>query len=210
MNLNSVDSVTVLEPMSDTASNEAAQIAPMLDVKVIDDLATLRLLSDPLRLRLIEELGAQPTTVKVLAKAMAMKPNRLYYHVNLLEEHGLVRVTDTRIVSGIVERTYGLVAKHFAVSEDLAMPAEVKREVAETLLRVVSAELGDAVDAEARGGLPNVVGRMQLWLTEDERAGFEKQLGELLEKYGAGEHHRSDVDADRFTLLYALYAPTQK
>ena len=28
------------------------------DFKVIDDLATLRLLSDPLRLRLIEELGA--------------------------------------------------------------------------------------------------------------------------------------------------------
>ena len=78
----------------------------ILDVKVIEDLATLRLLSDPLRLRLIEELGVQPTTVKALARAMGMKPNRLYYHVNLLEQHGLVRVTQTRIVSGIVERTY--------------------------------------------------------------------------------------------------------
>src|SRR5262245_31172041 len=102
----------------------------MLDVKVIDDLATLRLLSDPLRL--IEELGVVPTTVKALARAMGMKPNRLYYHVNLLEQHGLVRVTHTRIVSGIVERTYALVARHFAVSEALALPTDVKRDVTDT------------------------------------------------------------------------------
>jgi DNA-binding transcriptional ArsR family regulator len=183
---------------------------PIPDVKVIDDLATLRLLSDPLRLRLIEELGVQPTTVKALARAMAMKPNRLYYHVNLLEQHGLVRVTQTRIVSGIVERTYALVAKHFVVSESLALPVDVKREVTDTLMRVVGAELGEAVDAEARGGPANVVGRMQLWLTEEERAGFEKQLGELLEKYGAGEHHRGDADADRYNLLFALYAPVEQ
>jgi hypothetical protein len=141
---------------------------------------------------------------------MDMKPNRLYYHVNLLEEHGLVRVTQTRIVSGIVERTYALVARHFAVSDDLALPVEVKRDVTDTLFRVVSAELGEAVDAEARGGPANAVGRMQLWLTDDEREGFEKQLGELLATYGAGEHHRTDVDANRYTMLFALYAPVDQ
>lgn len=184
--------------------NEAESIP---DYKVIDDLATLRLLSDPLRLRLIEELGIAPTTVKTLAKTLAMKPNRLYYHVNLLEEHGLIRVTDTRVVSGIIEKTYGLVAKHFAVSDDLSMPAELKRDVADTLFRVVSAELGDALDAEAKGGPAGVVGRIQLWLTEDEREGFEKQLAELLNAYASNEKHRADADADRYTLLYALYAP---
>jgi len=177
------------------------------NVKVIDDLATLKVISDPLRLRLIEELGARPTTVKVLANVLGIKPNRLYYHVNLLEDHGLIKVTDTRIVSGIVERTYGLVARHFAVDDQLALPAEIKRDVTDTLFRVVSAELGHALEAEARGGPAGSVGRMQLWLTEEERAGFEKQLGELLATYGAGEHHRADADADRYTLLYALYAP---
>ncbi len=102
--------------------DEEAPDGTMLDVKVIDDLATLRLLSDPLRRALIEKLGEGPTTVKQLARAMDMKPNRLYYHVNLLEDHGLVRVTQTRIVSGIVERTYALVARRFSVSEALALP----------------------------------------------------------------------------------------
>jgi DNA-binding transcriptional ArsR family regulator len=170
------------------------------DVKIIEDLATLRLLSDPLRLRLIEELGMQPTTVKELAKAMDMKPNRLYYHVNLLEEHGLVRVTQTRIVSGIVERTYALVAKHFAVSEALSLPVDVKREVTNTLFRVVSAEIDGAADAN--------VGRMQLWLTADEREAFKQELADLLDKYGNGERQRADAVADRYTLLFALYSPT--
>jgi DNA-binding transcriptional ArsR family regulator len=171
------------------------------DVKIIEDLATLRLLSDPLRLRLIEELGVQPTTVKELAKAMDMKPNRLYYHVNLLEEHGLVRVTQTRIVSGIVERTYALVAKHFAVSDDLSLPVDVRREVTNTLFRVVSAEIDDAADAN--------VGRMQLWLTDDEREAFKQELSDLLDKYGNGDRQRADAVADRYTLLFALYAPTE-
>jgi DNA-binding transcriptional ArsR family regulator len=186
---------------------ELERDAVLPDFKVIDDLATLRLLSDPLRLRLIEELGGRPTTVKVLARAMGIKPNRLYYHVNLLEEHGLIKVTETRLVSGIVERTYGLVARHFAVSDELALPADVKRDVTDTLFSVVSAELGEALDAEARGGPAAVAGRMQLWLTDHERAGFEKQLAELLASYATGDRHRADADADRYTLLYALYAP---
>ncbi|HUR76639.1 MAG TPA: hypothetical protein VMZ22_01730 [Acidimicrobiales bacterium] len=74
----------------------------------------------------------------------------------------------------------------------------------------MSAELGDAVDAESRGGPPNMVGRMQMWLTEAERAGFEQELGDLLDKYGNGDPHRSDVDADRFTLLFALYSPVDQ
>jgi DNA-binding transcriptional ArsR family regulator len=168
------------------------------DVKIIEDLATLRLLSDPLRLRLIEELGVAPTTVKELARAMDMKPNRLYYHVNLLEEHGLVRVTQTRIVSGIVERTYALVAKHFAVSEALALPVDVKREVTNTLFRVVSAEIDGAN-----------VARMQLWLTDDERDAFKQELSDLLDKYGNGERQRADAVADRYTLLFALYSPAE-
>jgi DNA-binding transcriptional ArsR family regulator len=198
----------LLDEVPDVSDDDVNGDIP--DLKVIEDLATLRLLSDPLRLRLIEELGAQPTTVKALAKAMGMKPNRLYYHVNLLEQHGLVRVTQTRIVSGIVERTYALVARHFAVSEALALPTDVKRDVTDTLFRVVSAELGEAVDAEARGGPANMVGRMQLWLTEDERAGFETELGELLDKYGRGDPQRADIDAGRYTLLFALYSPVDQ
>lgn len=193
--------------VTEALNGAPASDATLPDYKVIDDLATLRLLSDPLRLRLIEELGIRPTTVKALAKTLGMKPNRLYYHVNLLEEHGLIKVTDTRLVSGIVERTYGLVAKHFAVSDDLSMPTELKREVADTLLRTVGAELAEALTDEADGGPGGVVGRIQLWLTDDERAGFEKQLAELLAAYASNEKQRADAEADRYTLLYALYAP---
>lgn len=179
------------------------------DFKVIDDLATLRVLSDPLRLRLIEVLGVRPATVKTLATALGVKPNRLYYHVNLLEQHGLVRVTASRMVSGIVERTYGLVARHIAVDDKLALPADLKQAMTETILSVVGAELEQALLLDEAGRPPSVVGRMQLFLRPDERAGFEKKLGELLEEYGAGSNERAD-DARRHVLLYALYAPADE
>ena len=56
----------------------------------------------------------------------------------------------------------------------------------------------------------DAVARMLLWLTEEERAGFEKELGDLLDKYGNGDQHRPDVDANRFTLLFALYSPVDQ
>ena len=176
------------------------------DYKVVDDLATLRVLSDPLRLRLIELLGVKPATVKTLAKALGVKPNRLYYHVNLLAEHGLVRVTASRMVSGIVERTYGLVARHITVDDNLAMPAELRQAMADTILSVVGAELEQALRLDEAGRPPTAVGRMQLFLRPDERTGFEKKLGELLQEYGTGSRDRAE-DAVRHVLLFALYSP---
>lgn len=194
------------EALNGASSAGGGDEAAVPDYKVIDDLATLRVLSDPLRLRLIELLGVQPATVKTLAKALGVKPNRLYYHVNLLEEHGLVRVTASRMVSGIVERTYGLVARHIAVDDNLAMPAELRRAMTDTILSVVGAELEQALRLDEAGRPPTAVGRMQLFLRPDERVGFEKKLSELLEEYGTGSRERAD-DAVRHVLLFALYSP---
>jgi hypothetical protein len=110
------------------------------------------------------------------------------------------------MVSGIVERTYGLVARHIAVDDNLAMPADLKRAMTDTILAVVGAELDQALQLDEVDRPPTAVGRMQLFLRPDERVGFEKKLGELLEEYGAGGDDRAD-DARRHVLLFALYAP---
>ncbi|MBX6342634.1 MAG: helix-turn-helix transcriptional regulator [Thermomicrobiaceae bacterium] len=89
--------------------HEPAGAAP--DVFVIRDLETLRAVSDPLRLRLFELLRGGPRTVKQLAAALDLPPTRLYYHVGQLEAHGLVRVVDTRVVSGIIEKRYQATAQ---------------------------------------------------------------------------------------------------
>jgi DNA-binding transcriptional ArsR family regulator len=94
---------------------------PLAELK-ISDLETIRIMSDPLRLRIIQAMSAdidEPWTVKRLAAALGVPATKLYYHVNLLEKHGLVRVTGTGIVSGIVESRYAITARRFGVARSV-------------------------------------------------------------------------------------------
>ena len=73
------------------------------------DIETLRVLADPLRLRMLEvfgQHGREPLTVKEIARSLGEPLTKLYYHVNLLEQHGLIVVASSRLVSGILEKHY--------------------------------------------------------------------------------------------------------
>ena len=86
---------------------------------MIENLETLKVVADPLRLRILDAFGDKPHTVKQIAKVLEIPPNKLYYHVNMLEEHGLIRVVNTRLVSGIVEKTYRATAYLFVFSDEV-------------------------------------------------------------------------------------------
>lgn len=75
------------------------------DEMMIEDAETLRVLADPLRLR-IRELMVRPCTVKQVAAVLGIAPTKLYYHINLLEKHKLIVVVAARVVSGIIEKQY--------------------------------------------------------------------------------------------------------
>ena len=88
----------------------------------IDSLDTLKVLSDPTRLEIMKYIGdenkrGKRCTVKNLAKLMGVPPTKLYYHIKLLEEHELLVVGDTRIVSGIIEKHYQVVALEITLSQ---------------------------------------------------------------------------------------------
>lgn len=91
------------------------------DVMTITDLETLRVLADPLRLSIVEYL-AKPGTVKRIAQKLGKPPTKLYYHFNLLEKHDLIRLVDTRVVSGIIEKHYQASARSFHLERSLLSP----------------------------------------------------------------------------------------
>ena len=75
------------------------------------DPAKLRVLADPVRSFVVYSLVPEAKTVKQLAAELGCPPTRLYYHLQQLEKHGLVQVERTRIVSGIVEKHYRVIAR---------------------------------------------------------------------------------------------------
>lgn len=77
--------------------------------RLISDVETLKALSDPLRLRILELMTTgrnEAFTVKRLATALEVSQTKLYHHVNLLVERELIRPVGTRVVSGIIETSY--------------------------------------------------------------------------------------------------------
>lgn len=88
----------------------------------IRDLRALRVATHPLRQQILATLNGPPRAVREVAAELGLDPHRLYYHVHLLEEHGLVRVTDSRVVSGIIEKHYQVTAHEFLVDTELVSP----------------------------------------------------------------------------------------
>ncbi len=75
----------------------------------ISDVETIKALSDPLRLRILEVMTGdhrETFTVKRLASILGVSQTKLYHHVNLLAERELIRPAGQRVISGIIETSY--------------------------------------------------------------------------------------------------------
>ncbi len=84
---------------------------------VLEDLAALKAISEPTRLRMLMLLSdGPPLTVKELSSELALAPTRLYYHIQILERAGMIRVASRRLVSGIEEKSYQATASNWVPS----------------------------------------------------------------------------------------------
>jgi predicted ArsR family transcriptional regulator len=125
--------------------------APQLTANV----AELRALAHPLRLRILELFAEAPRTTKQVSELLGQPPTRLYHHVAALERAGLLKLRETRKNRGAVEkwyetpgRTFGTTAKRGGTR---GPDSAARRAVAMTVLdqtrrEVVSALARDAAE----------------------------------------------------------------
>lgn len=160
---------------------------------IVSDLETLKVTADALRLRLIDLLRQRPATAKALAAVLETQPRSLYYHLNLLERHGLIRVVETRLVSGIQEKTYRASAYLF-VFKDFAPGAEGDAPplgvAVSSIMHITEEELREAVARgriDLRDGAPPEHALHNDWrllrLTAAEAASLAARLEALLNEY---------------------------
>ncbi len=163
------------------------------EIRVLRDPEVLRLIADPLRLRMLELLRQQPRTVTELATLLDTPRTKLYYHIKLLETHDLVTVVESRLVSGIVEKRYRATAYRLTVDKSLlgtgandGSPLEVYLsfildEVAGEIRRAVDTGLVDldATHEDAIAPRRLVVGRKWYRFSDEEVSDFRRQVNEL-------------------------------
>ena len=87
----------------------------MLDIQVIDDPAAAAVALEPVRSRLLSELAA-PASAATLAARVGLARQKVNYHLNTLEAHGLVRLAQERKWGGLTERLLVATAASYIVS----------------------------------------------------------------------------------------------
>lgn len=91
----------------------------MKDTFQIRDLEQIKLLSDPLKLQLLQAFAEQPRTTKQVARALGESVTKLYRHVDALHAAGLLEIAAEKQKRGTVERTFRAVARRFEADHGL-------------------------------------------------------------------------------------------
>ena len=125
------------------------------DLLTLTELEQIRVLADPLRVRMVELFCRDEYTTKQVAEKLGEKPTKLYHHVEALEKVGLIRQMRTRRNRGTLERYYLAVARAFRADSSLFSKGNLGGEqetilaVVETILDRTGAEMRDLARAEA-------------------------------------------------------------
>ena len=174
----------------------------MLCIEVIDDPAVATVALEPTRSRLLSEL-AMPASAATLATRVGLTRQKVNYHLNALEGHGLVRLAEERKWGGLTERLLVATAASYVVSPSamglvavdpnreadrlsasylIALGARVVREVGDLVRRAKEAGKRLAtlsVDTEVRFRSPA------------DRAAFSNELAEAITKLVSKYHDES-------------------
>lgn len=94
----------------------------MLALDVIEDPAAAAVALEPVRSRLLAELG-EPASAAALASRVGIPRQKVNYHLRALEAHGLVKEAGTRRWGGLTERLLVASAASYLVSPGALGPA---------------------------------------------------------------------------------------
>lgn len=180
----------------------------MIDVFWIEDMETLEVIADPMRMQIIELLPT-PRTVKELAETMEVPRTRLYHHIGLLVDAGVIEVVESREVRALTERVYQATARSYQPSKAFLAgvdPGEQAQVILDSLFAVTRADFVRSAE-EGRISLDDPrakvqVGRHRFELTPDQLEQMLAELGELFRRYGDVEEEPSSIRVAALTVIY--------
>jgi DNA-binding transcriptional ArsR family regulator len=188
---------------------------PQKDAYALSDLEQIKVLADPLRIRILEALSQERTT-KQVAEMLGEKPTKLYHHVAALERVGLIALSRTRQNRGTVEKYYLAVARTFRAASRV-FHAEQKggkkknaalRKMISTFFDTTAAELSEIVDVAENATKDNedptktieekvIVSFLEIRGTEEEMKKIRRKLSELIASVSADAERAPESGHDR-------------
>ena len=193
----------------------------MLDIHVIDDPAAATVALEPMRSRILSELGA-PASAATLATRVGLARQKVNYHLRALEAHGLVRLAEERKWGGLTERLLVATAASYVVSPfALGLPAadlsrDIDRLSASYLIALgarVVREVGDLVRRAKAAGkrlATLAVDTEVRFRSATDRAAFTRELTEAITKLISKYHDESAPGGRAHRLVVVAHPLPQK
>jgi DNA-binding transcriptional ArsR family regulator len=190
----------------------------MRDVMLIESIEQAGALLSPLRMELLQ-LAAEPRSCTEFAESLGESPQKIYYHVKVLERAGAIEKVEERRVRAIPEGLYRATARSYWLSPKLVGRIGGPRHARDqlslgyvlSLAEDLQAEVGRLAQEE-RDGIPSLGFSAQVHFAGPaERAAFLHEVQEAIQsiatKYGAvGPPHReADQTLDTFRLILVCY-----
>ena len=173
---------------------------------VIKDLDQIKALADPLRQRILGLLVNQPRTTKQVAIELGEPLTKLYRHVEMLEQAGLITLVRTVPKRGATEKYFQAVARSFAVAGNSLSP-EAATEVEEMFSKAFEEILSEVRAGVCRVGGDQPAGPGRAFLASCEVRVTPERLIELQERLAGLAQEFSCEDGETvapFKLLIAM------
>ena len=187
---------------------------------VIHSVDTLKVYFDPIRTQIMQEVANTPRTVQQIAEALNVPFTRLYYHIKMMEKHGLIRMVDVKQMPGAIEEKYYQVsARMFVIDRSLLMfDPQGENENLELLLKNVFDASHTDVRQSVRAGRIDMsvtpphpksllARRFVFRLTDKKASKFQKELMDLIVKYQSLETSPDDAYYAAVVGLYPSNMP---
>jgi DNA-binding transcriptional ArsR family regulator len=186
------------------------------DIFTISDLASLKAISDPLRLSIFQKIGeinqsGSLCTAKILAEELDLPQTKLYYHLKLLERSNFIEVAETKVISGIIEKHYRVVSNKITISSDLLAGTDIGSEsilsMATGLFRNSLEDIQKSIRYHGKDHDQNLsLGRTVVRLAQDQVQEFISKLTEISEEFAAqSEDSVDEKKTSTFGFTYAVY-----
>lgn len=187
-------------------------------VFLVDNLETLKVLTDPTRIEILHILTPEPQSINQVAEKMGLSSSRLYYHFKILEEHQLISVVHTRMVNNILEKFYWSTAVDIDIDQTLldfsseGGKENIERLVSSSLettrmdmLRTLQVRKENLTAGAASIPREMIITNVKKKLKDETFQAYIKQLKELLEEFSKLPEETSEgEDINLFSL--AVYA----
>jgi len=177
------------------------------DTFKIKDLEQVRLLSDPLKLQLLQAFAERAKTTKQVAAELGESITKLYRHVDALHEAGLLEIASEKQKRGTIERTFQAVAQRFEADHSLFAEetgAEGIR-AARDMLRAGEGEILAAIaNAKSDKGPEAIMMRLRCKVSPERLAELHQSLNEWIE-HTQEECVDDDENAQEYGALIAFY-----